>query len=131
MDTRRIVTGQSAAGSSVFVSDTKTPRNQIFCPGLRKRTCVKHRAERYGAYLQCRSRRDGLGLDAAADGPRLWKVTFAADSVMGSPEFDPVAARREYVQAIPPPAERFEMASPGLHTTDTVDHAVLADGDPP
>jgi len=131
MDTRRIVTGHSAAGKSVFVSDTTAPRNHKFkhVPGFE--TALVWSTEPGGVV-------PASGGDPAeqatswvpqADGTRLMVVTFPPDSVMASPDFDPAAARGEYMQAIPGLAERFEMESPGMHTTDTVDYAVLLDGE--
>jgi uncharacterized cupin superfamily protein len=56
-------------------------------------------------------------------------VTFPPDAVMMSSSFDPAAAGGEYMQVLPGLAEKFEMESPGMHTTDSVDYAVLLDGE--
>jgi hypothetical protein len=56
-------------------------------------------------------------------------VTFPPDSVMAAPNFDPAAAGAEYMKAIPGLAEQFEIAHPGMHTTDTVDYSMLLSGE--
>ena len=56
-------------------------------------------------------------------------ITFPPDSVMMSPSFDPAAAGGEYMQVLPGLAEKFEMESPGMHTTDSVDYGVLIEGE--
>ncbi|MFM9924594.1 cupin domain-containing protein [Variovorax sp. H27-G14] len=131
MDTRRIVTGHNAAGKSVFVSDTTTPRNHKFThvPGFE--TALVWGTEPGAAV-------PGVAGDPAAQaaswvpergGTRFLVVTFPPDSATGSPDFDPAAAGNEYMQAVPGLAERFEMESPGMHTTDTVDYAMLLAGE--
>ncbi len=56
-------------------------------------------------------------------------ITFPPDSVMGSSDFDPAAAGGEYMAVLPGLAEKFEMDNPGMHCTDTVDYAVLLEGE--
>ncbi|MGJ7542539.1 cupin domain-containing protein [Variovorax sp. LT1R16] len=56
-------------------------------------------------------------------------ITFPPDSVMTGPDFDPAAAGGEYVQKLPGLAKRFEMESPGMHTTDSVDYGMLLEGE--
>lgn len=59
---------------------------------------------------------------------RALVVTFPPDSVFGDPGFDPVAARAEHLAATPDLAECFETDAPGMHTTPTVDYAVILRG---
>lgn len=131
MDTRRIVTGHSATGKSVFVSDTTTPRNHKFkhVPGFE--TSLVWSTEPGGVVPASGDdpTEQAFSWVPQTDGTRLMVVTFPPDSVMGSLEFDPVAAGGEYTRTIPGLAERFEIESPGMHTTDTVDYAVLLDGE--
>ncbi len=56
-------------------------------------------------------------------------ITFPPDAVMMSPDFDAAAAGAEYMQVLPGLAEKFEMEHPGMHTTDSIDYAVLLDGE--
>ena len=60
---------------------------------------------------------------------RLMMVTFPANSVMMSSDFNPAAAGAEYMSRLPGLAERFEPESPGMHTTDTVDYGILMEGE--
>lgn len=55
-------------------------------------------------------------------------VTFPPDSVFGDEAFDPAAAAAENLANTPGLAERFEPEAPGMHTTPTVDYAVVLDG---
>jgi quercetin dioxygenase-like cupin family protein len=48
--------------------------------------------------------------------------------VFGDPGFDPAAAAAEQALAQPGLAERFEPDAPGMHTTETIDYAVVLDG---
>ncbi|MCE3555811.1 cupin domain-containing protein [Pseudonocardia sp. RS11V-5] len=66
-------------------------------------------------------------------------VDFPPDSVMAQPEFDFASAGAEQMQHLPGLAERFERDNPGMHTTQSVDYALvlqgkvwldLGDGDP-
>lgn len=60
---------------------------------------------------------------------RLLVITFPPDGVMTSPDFDPAAAGREAMEQTPDLASRFEPDNPGMHTTDTVDYAIVLDGE--
>jgi len=55
-------------------------------------------------------------------------VTFPPDSVFMDPAFDPFAAGAETLTNLPGLADRFEPEAPGMHTTPTVDYAVVIDG---
>lgn len=55
-------------------------------------------------------------------------VTFPPDAVFSSEDFDPVAAGNENMRRLPGLAELFEPAAPGMHTTPTVDYAVVLAG---
>ncbi len=129
MQVRRIVTGRDAAGQSIFVADAAAPRAVTF----------KHVPGMAAALLWETPVNPTLGapgdpsLGAAWVPPigaaNLMFVTFPPDSVMMSPSFDPAAAGGEYMQNLPGLAEKFEMDSPGMHTTDSIDYAVLIDGE--
>ncbi|PZP91619.1 MAG: hypothetical protein DI587_34635 [Variovorax paradoxus] len=132
MEIRRIVTGHDSSGKSVFSSDAAAPRIHRFAhvPGFEtsliwstdETTTVPHR----GAQDPAQTAASWVPERA---GTRLLVVTFPPDSVMGAPDFDPAAAGAEYMQAIPGLAERFEMESPGMHTTDSVDYGMLLAGE--
>jgi len=131
MPVRRIVTGHGPDGKSLFVSDAPAPRETAFkhVPGFVTTLLWETKA--------------GSGVPASATDPsvsatswvplpggtNLMFITFPPDAVMMSPSFDPAAAGGEYMQVLPGLAEKFEMDSPGMHTTDSVDYALLLDGE--
>lgn len=55
-------------------------------------------------------------------------VTFPPDSVFMSEDFDPAAAVGENLRRLPGLADLFEPDAPGMHTTPTVDYAVVIEG---
>jgi uncharacterized cupin superfamily protein len=62
-------------------------------------------------------------------GSTLQIVTFPPASVMASPTFDREAARKESLERLPGLADTFEMQAGGMHRTQTVDYAVVLEGD--
>lgn len=62
-------------------------------------------------------------------GTRFWVITFPPDSVMTAPSFDLVAAGAEYGERLPGLAAQFEVDSPGMHRTDTIDYDIVIDGE--
>jgi hypothetical protein len=131
MQTRRIVTGHTQAGKSIFKSDQPAPRSTAFqhVPGF-VTTLLWETAP--GAAIPA------ADVDASVTarswvpdpgGTNLMIISFPPDSVMMSPDFNPAAAGGEYMQVLPGLAEKFELEHPGMHTTDTVDYGVLLDGE--
>jgi mannose-6-phosphate isomerase-like protein (cupin superfamily) len=125
---RRVVTGLSESGTAVIVSDGEPPvsRRRVHVPGFADalvwRTDVPPRPSAE-ASEQLRSWVPGPGETIAMT------VTFPPDSVYADPAFDAAAARAEQLRAIPGLAELFEADKPGMHTTPTVDYAVVLDGE--
>ena len=131
MKVRRIVTGRDRDGKSTFWSVGLAPRslNYVHTPGMCN-TQIWATAAR-------------ASLNAPIADPTLSPVTvlpevggtafmivkFPPDSVMHSPQFDPVAAAKENAAWLPGLAERFELDSPGMHTTDTIDYGVVLSGE--
>jgi len=131
MQVRTIVTGHSADGKSVFVSDSAAERSTAFqsVPGF-ETTMVWETTP--GAAVPAGNQNPAPQAKSwvpLPGGTNLMFITFPPDSVMGSPSFDPAAAGAEYVKVLPGLAEKFEMEHPGMHTTDTVDYGVLIDGE--
>jgi hypothetical protein len=56
-------------------------------------------------------------------------VTFPPDSLAAADGFNPVAAGLELCERLPGLGERFEVESPGFHRTDTIDYAVVLEGE--
>ena len=131
MQPRRIVTGLDAAGKSIFLDDQPTPKTTQFSsvkgfvtslvwgtkPGDGAITKLEDPTAGNPSWLP------------VAGGTWLQIVTFPPDSVMMSPDFDPMAAGGEYVANLPGLAERFEQENPGMHQTDTVDYGIVLEGE--
>ena len=125
---RRVVTGLGESGNAVIVSDGQPPlsRRRMHVPG-------------FADALMWRTAIPARPSAEPAGEPRWWvpgpgetiamTVTFPPDSVYTDPGFDAAAARAEQLEAIPGLAELFEPDHPGMHTTPTVDYAVVLEGD--
>jgi mannose-6-phosphate isomerase-like protein (cupin superfamily) len=125
---RRVVTGLSESGKAVIVSDGEPPvsRRRVHVPGFADalvwRTGVPARPSAE-ASEQLRSWVPGPGETIAMT------VTFPPDGVYADPAFDAAAARAEQLRENPGLAELFEADKPGMHTTPTVDYAVVLEGE--
>ncbi|MBR0751567.1 cupin domain-containing protein [Bradyrhizobium jicamae] len=132
MNFRRVVTGKSAAGKSVVMSDGASPREMA----------LKHTPGFVSAPMWMIPGAPSLPADAkdpmsvpdssllpGPGGSSFMVVTFPPDSVMMSADFDPAKAGPEHLVAAPGIAETFEMDNPGMHTTSTVDYACVVDGE--
>jgi hypothetical protein len=62
-------------------------------------------------------------------GTSLHFVTFPPSSVLTDPSFDGEAARREALVRLRGLADHFEEEDPAMHKTNTVDYAVVYDGE--
>jgi len=131
MDVQRIVTGRTAAGKSVFVSDGRPPVSSRFqhVPGMAVTLAWETSPD---------SQLPSAGNDPTPasstrvpdpGGTTLLFVTFPPDSVRAAKEFDRAAAGAESMRLLPGLAEKFEPAAPGMHTTDTVDYGILLEGE--
>ena len=70
--------------------------------------------------------------DSVVPGPggtSLHFVIFPPDSVFADPSFDAEAAQEEALVRLPGLADHFEKEDPGMHKTNTVDYAVVYDGE--
>jgi len=70
--------------------------------------------------------------DSVVPGPggtSLHFVTFPPSSVFADPSFDGEAAQKESLVRLPGLADHFEKEDPGMHKTNTVDYAVVYDGE--
>jgi hypothetical protein len=63
------------------------------------------------------------------DGTSLHFVTFPPGSVLADPPFDGRAAQEEALIRLRGLADHFEKEDPGMHKTNTVDYAVVYDGE--
>ena len=70
--------------------------------------------------------------DSVVPGPggtSLHFVTFPPDSIFADPSFNGAAARDEALIRLRGLADHFEKEDPGMHKTNTVDYAVVYDGE--
>jgi hypothetical protein len=70
--------------------------------------------------------------DSVVPGPggtSLHFVTFPPGSVFADPSFDGEAAQKESLGRLPGLADHFEKEDPGMHKTNTVDYAVVYEGE--
>ncbi|MFL4476527.1 cupin domain-containing protein [Paeniglutamicibacter sp. MACA_103] len=125
---RRVVVATNEAGKSVIVSDGTPPvhREYIHTPGFADalvwRTDATPHASIESAQHPLADYVPGVGETIAL------AITFPPGSVYADAEFDPLAARAEDLATKPGLAECFEEENPGMHTTPTIDYAVVTDG---
>ncbi len=70
--------------------------------------------------------------DSVVPGPggtSLHFATFPPSSVFADPSFDVEASRKEALIRLRGLADHFEKEDPGMHKTNTVDYAIVFDGD--
>jgi mannose-6-phosphate isomerase-like protein (cupin superfamily) len=130
MSFRRVVTAKNSAGKSVVVSDGVSPREMA----------LKHTPGFISAPIWTIPTVPSLPYDGKdpmasngtlmhpAGGSTFFVVTFPPDAVMMSPDFRPDLAGPEHLTAAPGIAETFEMDSPGMHTTRSVDYGIVLSG---
>lgn len=127
MTVRRVVTGQSADGKSVFVSDQEVdPVTVAALPGAEF-----HRL--WGSDETVRLPTDGAAPPApayfpTASGFRFAVVTIGPDRQTMPEDFDIPAAVAEIRQKLPGVAEAMELDNPGMHTSNSVDFGVVLSG---
>jgi hypothetical protein len=130
MKIRRIVTGHDSAGKATVVSDGAPPRTVEFkhVPGMSAALLWQTSAESRVGQTTPDPTSNAQWVPPQG-GTNAMVVVLPPDLVMASPSFDPMAAGGEYMQNLPGLAEKFEMEAPGMHTTDTVDYAMVLDGE--
>jgi hypothetical protein len=65
----------------------------------------------------------------APGGTSLHMVTYPPSSVFSDPSFDREAARKESLRRLPGLADHFEKEDPAMQKTNTVDYAVVYEGE--
>jgi mannose-6-phosphate isomerase-like protein (cupin superfamily) len=125
---RRIVTGMTADGKSVFVSDAAVePITVALAPGMEL-------YEMWGADAVVRLPSDGSAPAAKGYFPREGGSRFGFFTVppagMAPPaDLDMAAAIAEVNEKLPGMVDVLEMDNPGMHRTDTVDYVVVLSGE--
>jgi hypothetical protein len=125
---RRVVTG-NVNGKSVFQSDEQllayefktVPGYEHTLVWVNPATPDLGEVQRFDSYP-----------DSVVPGPggtSLHFVTLPPGSVFADPSFDREAAQQEALVRLPGLADRFENEDPAMHRTNTVDYAVVYDGE--
>jgi mannose-6-phosphate isomerase-like protein (cupin superfamily) len=125
---RRIVTG-NVNGKSVFQSDELLPAYEFkTVPGY-EHTLVWVNAATPDLSKEQKFDRYPDSVVPGPGGTSLHFVTFPPDSVFADPSFDGAAAQEESLIRLRGLADHFEKEDSGMHKTNTVDYAVVCDGE--
>lgn len=127
MTIRRLVTGQRS-GKAVVLSDGPVPTEHHFAalPGLMSAVVWSTASP---PEVDVEEGAPVGGPDHPAPGHTVFSIVdFPPESVMAQPGFDPAALGAEQIQQSPEMTKRFEVDNPGMHTTDTVDYAIVLQG---
>lgn len=128
---RRLVTGHDSEGRSIFLSDGPTPATVVF-QSIPDHALAQVWTTPPTPVLSAQPIDPARLHDTllpAAGGTSLLIVKFPPDQAMATPQFDPVAAGAEYSAVMPDLAATFEPEHPGMHTTPTIDYAIVLSGD--
>jgi mannose-6-phosphate isomerase-like protein (cupin superfamily) len=125
---RRIVTG-NASGKSVVQSDEQMEAYQFkTVPGY-KHTLIWVNAATPDLRIEQEFESYPDSVVPGPGGTSLHFVTFPPASVFMDPSFDGEAAREEALVRLRGLADHFEREDPAMHKTNTVDYAVVYDGE--
>lgn len=130
MDVRRIVTGHSG-GKAVVVSDGAPPKTYVSSASPGSASALLWATT--SPVTVPHERGEPISGDSTYIPPvgetRLMVISLAPDSAAMSPDFDPMAFGQELMEHMPDLATAFELDSPGMHTTDTVDYSIVLEGE--
>lgn len=131
MQVRRVVTAKVGAGRSTVIMDGDSPRSRAlkYSPGFTvtplwfTRAPTKPVSDATDPVLTTQT------LLPAAGETSFMIVTFPPDAVAQGPDFNPQLAGAEFLDAVPGIAHAMEPDNPGMHTTATVDYAIVLSGE--
>lgn len=131
MKVKRVVTGRNATGESVFVSVSDAPRTHDFqhTPGMSVTQLWSTPALPTLEDSALDPTEVVKSIVPPLGGTQFMLVGFPPDRVMMAPSFDVAAAVEEHARHAPGLAEKFEPDNPGMHTTDTIDYAIVLRGE--
>lgn len=127
MEVRRVVTGHSEEGRSVFISDEIAPRAKSFqdIPGYgMAQIWATDPESEGGADLSSMSG----SLIPGPGGTSLLMISLPPDSIMAAPT-NPQRALAEMMESLPGLIDHFEPENPGMHCTPTLDYGVVLEGE--
>jgi len=125
---RRIVTGE-VNGKSVVESDESLPAYEFkTVPGY-EHTLIWLNPETPDLTQEQRLEKYPDSVVPGPGGTSLHFVTFPPGSVFADPSFDGEAAQKEALVRLPGLADHFEKEDSGMHKTNTVDYAVVYEGE--
>jgi mannose-6-phosphate isomerase-like protein (cupin superfamily) len=125
---RRVVTG-NVSGKSVVQSDEPLPAYEFkTVPGY-EHTLVWVNPTTPDLREEQRFDRYPESVVPGPGGTSLHFVTFPPSSVFAAPSFDGEASRKEALIRLRGLADHFEKEDPAMHKTNTVDYAIVFDGE--
>jgi mannose-6-phosphate isomerase-like protein (cupin superfamily) len=128
-DIRRVVTGHDATGSALVTSDEAVaPITLSLVPGFES---FELWSTQRAPAIPADTGVAGVPHYFPPDGGAVFRVvTFPPDAASAfSPDFDLGAALDEAQDKVPDLVARLEPDNPGMHTTDSVDFAVVIEGE--
>jgi mannose-6-phosphate isomerase-like protein (cupin superfamily) len=128
---RRVVTGHSNNGKSVFVSDGPSPRHEAFAgmPGFAI-TAVWATDHGMTALPGSNDPTAAMTTFVPAPGGTRLVVTVLPPETQGAAQSSNAEALGEQLAArLPGLAQAMEPDNPGMHTTDTVDYDIVMSGE--
>lgn len=128
--TRRVVTW-SVGGKSVILSDGPAPNAHTYrgLPGFSSSIIWGTPAPPTAQPPSTEPAPPGVQVLPGPGETKLMIFTFPPVSVFSSSEFDLRLTQREQAEHIPGLAEKFESGDPAMHRTESVDYAIVLEGD--
>lgn len=126
MSVRRVIAATRNGRSGVVSEETGLTNAFATVPGFDPVIAWSF-APGEGAQVGAGHRADASCIPKAG-GSSLLIVTFPPEGVEIAAPADPVAMGQEYVARLPGLAQTFEPDHPGMHTTPTIDYAIVFDG---
>ena len=127
---RRVVTGHTAEGKSVFVDDG-APRRVVSIPGIKGSSITAVWATDHGMTAVPGSVDPTAAMTTfvpGSGGTRFLITVFSPAGQGMEPGTDWAAVAHEVAVKLPGLAEAMEVENPGMHTTDTVDYDIIISG---
>jgi mannose-6-phosphate isomerase-like protein (cupin superfamily) len=128
---RRVVTGHTPEGNSVFVSDAAPPR-VVTISGMKDFSITAVWATDHGmtAVPGSADPTPAMTTFVPGEGGTRFLITVLPPASQGlEPGTDPAAVSEEMLTKLPGLAQAMEPDQPGMHTTDTVDYDIIISGE--